>query len=69
MGLKYRVNILRLLKENGYSTSRIRTEQLISESALQNLRENKPISWKNIETICRLLKCQPADILIFEDDQ
>ena len=31
-------------------------------------REKKPISWSNIETICRLLRCQPGDILQFISD-
>lgn len=69
MGLRYKRNMLTVLKENGYSTYRLRKERLLSESTVQKLRNNKPVSWENIETICRLLKCQPADILIFEDDQ
>lgn len=69
MGLRYKRNMLTVLKENGYSTYRLRKERLLSESTVQKLRNNKPVSWENIETLCRLLKCQPADILIFEDDQ
>ena len=69
MGLRYKRNMLTVLKENGYSTYRLRKERLLSESTVQKLRNNGSVSWENIETLCRLLKCQPADILIFEDDQ
>ena len=69
MGLKYKCDILELLKNKGYTTYKIRQDKLLSGSTVQKLRDNKSVSWENIETICRLLKCQPADILIFEDDQ
>ena len=61
--LKYKINILEALKEKGYNTTCLRKEKLLSESTIQNLRHNKPINWNNIEQLCRLLECQPADIL------
>lgn len=63
MPLNYKIDILAALKEKGYNTNRLRKEKLLSEGVLQSLRENKPISWSNIEKICILLKCQPGDIL------
>ncbi|WP_105205403.1 helix-turn-helix transcriptional regulator [Neobittarella massiliensis] len=68
MPIKYKVNILSALKEHGYSTYRMRTEKIIGENAIQQLRHGKLVSWANIETICRLLNCQPGDILEFEPD-
>lgn len=65
--LKYRINVLEALKANGYTTYRIRTEKLLSESTVQKLRERQPIGWENIETICKLLKCQPGDLLQYEE--
>lgn len=63
MPLQYKVNILNALKEKGYNTNRIRTEGLLSQSTLQKLREGKGLSWENIERICRLLECQPGDLI------
>ena len=63
MPLVYKIDILKALKENGYSSYRIRKEKILSESTVQKLRAGSPISWENIETICRLLNCQPGDIL------
>ncbi len=63
MPIKYKIDILAKLKEKGYSSTRIRNEKLIGQSYLQQLRHNEMVSWKTIETICRLLNCQPGDIL------
>ncbi len=68
MPLQYKIDILSALKQNGYNTTKLRKEKLLSEGVIQSLREKKPISWSNIETICRLLDCQPGDILQFISD-
>ncbi|MCM1132641.1 MAG: helix-turn-helix transcriptional regulator [Ruminococcus flavefaciens] len=65
MSLRYKIDVLAKLKENGYSSYRIRKEKLLSESTLQKLRDGKPISWENIETLCKLMNCQPGDLLIY----
>lgn len=63
MPLKFKINVLDALKQAGYNTSRIRKENLLSQSTLQKLRDGGQLSWSNLETICRLLECQPGDIL------
>lgn len=68
MPLLYKVDALSALKEAGYTTYQIRKNKLLSESTVQKLREKKPISWENIETLCRLLQCQPSDILEYIPD-
>lgn len=69
MPLIYKVDVLSLLKQNGYNTSVLRKERLLAEGVIQSLRENKPISWSNIEKICSLLHCQPSDIIIFVEEK
>lgn len=61
-------DILLKLKEAGYDTLRLRKERLLSESVIQAIRENKTIKTSSINTICRLLNCQPGDILEYIDD-
>ena len=61
MPLKFQVNVLAALKEKGYTTYRIRREKLLSESTVQKLRAGIGVSWDNLEIICKLLQCQPAD--------
>lgn len=68
MPMKYKFNVLSELKNKGYTTYRIRQSKLLSESTVQKLRNEEPVSWENIETICRLLECQPGDILEYQDD-
>lgn len=70
MSLIYKINILEELKQKGYSTYRIRKEKLLSESTVQKLRAgDEPLSWDNINTICKLLNCQPGDILEYVDEE
>lgn len=68
MGLHYKTDILAALKARGYNTTRLRREQLLSESTIQKLRTGAGVSWVNVETLCRLLGCQPGDILAYTEE-
>ena len=68
MALQYKVDILRMLNEHGYSSYKLRKENLLSQGVMQSIRTKKPISWANIEQICCLLHCQPGDLLEFVED-
>ena len=57
-----------MLNERGYSSYRLRKESLLSQGVMQSIRAKKPISWANIEQICRLLHCQPGDLIEFIED-
>ena len=63
MPLKYKINIIDELKKKGISTYQLRQEKLLSESTLQKLRDGEGVSWNNLETLCKLLKYQPSDII------
>ena len=63
MPLQFKIDVVSALKEKGYTTYRIRNEKILSESTVQKLRAGKGVSWENIETLCRLLECQPADLM------
>lgn len=69
MSLAYKINVLSALKEKGYSSYRIRKEKLLGEATLQKLRCGETVSWESIETICKLLECQPGDILEYREDE
>ena len=56
------------LKEKGYNTNKIRTEGLLSQSTLQKFRNQQGVSWENLETLCRLLECQPADLIEYQKE-
>lgn len=69
MPIKYKIDILAALKETGYSSTRIRKEKVMGQATLTQLRHGDLVSWMNIETICRLLKCQPGDILEYVPEE
>ena len=63
MALKYKMDVLAALKQKGITTYQIRKDKLLSESTVQKLRAGVGVSWENIETLCRLLECQPGDLM------
>ena len=63
MALRYKIDIMAELKKNGYSSTRIREEKLIGQSYLQQIRHNELVSWKTMDTLCRLLNCQVGDLV------
>lgn len=68
MPLRYKIDVLSALKEKGYNTTKIRADGILSQSTLQKFRNGQGVSWENIETLCRLLDCQPGDILEYIPD-
>ena len=65
MALQYKINVLDTLKEKGYTTYTLRKEKLLGESTIQKLRGALPVSWENLETLCKLLECNIGDIIEF----
>ena len=68
MPMRYKIDVLNALKEKGYNTTRIRAEGLLSQSTLQKFRNQQGVSWENLETLCRLLECQPGDLMEYAED-
>lgn len=66
--IAYSIDILAALKEKGYSTYRIRKEKLFGEAQLQKLRSNELVSKETLNTLCRLLSCQPGELLKYIPD-
>ena len=63
MPIKYKVDVIAVLKEEGYNTTRIRKDKIMGEAMLQKIRSGQMVSWATLETICELLNCQPGDLL------
>lgn len=61
--------LLKLMEKKGLSTYKIRKEKIISESTLQNIRNNGRITTDAIASLCNALNCQPGDILEYVPDQ
>lgn len=66
--IKY-TKLLTLLEEQGLTTYKIRKDKIISESTLQNIRQEKRITTDSIASLCEALNCQPGDILEYVPDE
>ena len=62
------MDIIKALKDKGISTYTMRKEKILSESTIQKLRTGKGIAWENIELLCKLLECQPGDLMEYIPD-
>ena len=69
MPVRYKIDVMEALKKAGYSSTRLRKEKIMGESYMQQLRRGEIVSWKTIETICKLLHCQPGDIVEYVDNE
>lgn len=68
MPIKYKEDILAMLKSCGYSTHQLRKQKILPESTIQRLRDGKMISLESLSTICKLCHVQPGDVLLYESD-
>lgn len=66
--LRYRIDILEELKEKGYTTYKLRKDKLIGEAQIQKIRCGELASKETLNIICKLLDCQPGDILEYVPD-
>ena len=61
--LKYKVNVLKALKDKGYSQNSFRESKLIGQAMLTKIRHGELPSFSVLDTLCNLLECQPGDII------
>lgn len=69
MPIAYKIDVLQALKNSGYSTYRLRKDKLLGEATIQKLRNCEHVSWENVATICKLLNCQPGDLMEYVPDE
>lgn len=68
--IRYKVNLIEELKKEGYSSYRIRQEKVISESTLQRLRKGGTgIRLDSLDAVCKILQCQPGDLVEWVPDE
>lgn len=65
-----KIPIIPALTDAGYNPARIRREKIIGEYDMTRLRRGGVPSHGLLDTLCRLLNCQPGDLLAYvPDDQ
>lgn len=60
-------DLLEKLKEKGYSTFKLRKDNLLSQSSISKLNQDAVVGINVLLQICELLDCQPGDILLAVD--
>lgn len=69
MAIVYTCDVLELLKDKGFSSYKLRKDKLISQGALQKIREGKLLSWHELDQVCSMLECQPGDLVRHEPEE
>lgn len=67
--LTYKIDVMETLKENGYNSTRILRENLISQSAMQKIRRDEMVGIKTLEKLCELLDMQPGNIIKYVEEE
>ena len=67
--LAYKIDVIETLKEAGYNSTRILRENVLSQSAMQKLRNGEMIGIKTLEQLCELLDMQPGNIIKYVEDK
>lgn len=67
MSIKYD-KLFALMKRNNLTSYRIRKENIIGQATFQNLKNNEPVNTETIAALCKVLHCQPGDIMEYVDD-
>lgn len=69
MAIRYRIDVIKALKDAGYSSYRIRQEKTFGQSILTAFRKGEAITWVTLDSLCKILQCQPGDILEYVEDE
>jgi len=69
MPIIYKKEIVSALKDAGYSTYKLRQEKLFGERTIQKFRDGEIVNAENLALLCKLLKCQPGDLLEYVPDE
>ena len=67
---KYRdgVDVLARLSAAGWTSYRMRHERIMGEKAIQKIRDGDLPSWRELDKLCRLLRCHPSDLIEYRPD-
>lgn len=66
--IKYKINIMKALKEKGYTSYKLRKNKIFGEATMTKFRKKEYINFDNLNLLCKILECQPGDILEYVVD-
>ena len=62
-------DILGRLSRAGWSTYRLQNTGVISNGTIIQIRAGRAITTTTLDVICRLLNCQPGDLISWRPDE
>lgn len=65
----YKIDVLKELKDRGFSSYMLQKECIFGAGSVQKLRENKLVSLDAINAICTLLQCEIGDIIEYKPSE
>ena len=73
MAIKYKIDVLKALKEKGITSYVLSSkdkmgENYIGQRQIQQLRDGEIVSTACLDKLCKLLDCQPGDILEYIEE-
>lgn len=60
---RYKINVLKELKNAGYNTTRLRKENILAQASIQDIRKGKVVGINSLDVICGILGCQVGMII------
>lgn len=69
MAISYKIDIMKALKNAGYSSYLLRKNKIFGEATMTKFRKKEYINFENLNTLCKLLECQPSDIIEYIPDE
>lgn len=67
MALNYKPLWIQLIKKDMMKIDLIKKAS-ITTNVMANMGKGKPITFKNLEKICKALECTPNDVISFDDN-
>ena len=58
-----------LMRKNGINSYTLKKSNMLSQGTFTSLRQNKCVTTDTIATLCKLLHCQPGDLMEYIPDE
>ena len=68
MAIKYS-KLLKLMNERGITSYTVKKDNIIGQATFRKIKEGGDIDTRTIDKLCKLLDCQPGDILEYVDEE
>lgn len=63
------MDVLQELKTIGFSAYKLRKDKIMGEAQIQKIRTGEIASKETLNTLCKLLNCQPGDLIEYIPDE